>query len=305
VATNVHPTAVVDPRAQLADGVEVGPFAVLGPDVVIGEGTVIHNHVTVTGHTRIGAQCRVFPGAVVGSAPQDLKYKGSLATLEIGEHNIIRECCTLNPGTELGGGRTVVGHHNLLMAYVHVAHDCRIEDHVVIANSSQLAGHVHIYEGARISGLAAIHQFVRIGRCSYVAGCAKLSIDVPPFTLAEGHPARIRTLNLEGLRRRGLGGADLAALKKAFRLLFRSPGASRDKAYAELAAEQLDKLPVVAEFVKFVQEMDRGVNGRGLEAQRTPVPPEQRDGSLAFQMEREPAPAQADEAAETRGRVEG
>jgi UDP-N-acetylglucosamine acyltransferase len=284
VSARIHPTAVVDAGAQVGEGAEVGPYAVIGPEAVIGAGTVIRNHVTVMGRTRIGQQCQVFPGAVLGGPPQDLKYKGAPATLEIGDHNVLREFCTLNHGTELGGGRTVVGSHNLIMAYVHIAHDCHVHDHVVLANAVQLAGHVHVYDGARVSGMAGVHQFVRLGRCCYVAGLAKLSIDVPPFTLAEGQPARIRTLNLEGLRRRGLSGPDLDALKKAFRLLFRSPGAHREEAYRKIEENGLAKFPLVVEFVKFVQETDRGVSGRGLEAHRAEVPPEQRDGSLSFRV---------------------
>jgi UDP-N-acetylglucosamine acyltransferase len=276
---------VVDSKARIADGVEIGPYSVVGPDARIGEGTVLLNHVTLIGHTSVGRECQIFPGAVVGGPPQDLKYKGGKTTLEIGDHNVIRECCTLNPGTELGGGRTVVGSHNLIMAYVHIAHDCLLENNVVIANSTQLAGHVQVYEGARLSGLAALHHFVRIGRCSYVAGCAKLSIDVPPFTLAEGHPARIRTLNMEGLRRRGVEGDALLALKKTFRMLFGERGAPREEAYAELSKNEFTQFEIVKEFVQFVQEMDRGVNGRALEAHRSAVPPEERDGKLAFKVD--------------------
>lgn len=284
MATLIHPTAVVDPKAQIAEGVEIGPYSVIGPDARIGEGSVLLNHVTVIGHTTLGRECHVFPGAVLGGPPQDLKYKGGKTTLEIGNQNVIRECCTLNPGTELGGGRTVVGDHNLIMAYVHIAHDCLVENNVVIANCTQLSGHVRVYEGARLSGLAALHHFVRVGRCSFVAGCAKLSIDVPPFTLAEGHPARIRTLNLEGLRRRGVEGDALVALKKAFRLFFGDRGTPREEAYAELSKDEFTPFEIVKEFVTFVRETDRGANGRALEAQRCAVPPEERDGKLGFKV---------------------
>jgi len=295
VGTSIHPTAVVESKAQIADGVEIGPYSVIGPNVSIGEGTVLRNHVTVIGHTTLGRECHVFPGAVVGGPPQDLKYKGGKTTLEIGNHNIIRECCTLNPGTELGGGRTVIGDHNLIMAYVHIAHDCLIENNVVIANSTQLSGHVQVYEGARLSGLAALHHFVRIGRCSFVAGCAKLSIDVPPFTLAEGHPARIRTLNMEGLRRRGVEGDALVALKKTFRLLFGERGTPREEVYAELAKDEFSQFEIVREFVTFVQEMDSGVNGRALEAHRRAVPPAERDGKLGFKVDTSIIPAVTDD----------
>ncbi|MCY3018029.1 MAG: acyl-ACP--UDP-N-acetylglucosamine O-acyltransferase, partial [Planctomycetota bacterium] len=183
---HLHPTAIIDPKAQLADGVAVGPFSVIGPDVVIGEGCVIHNCATLTGCTTLGKNVQVFPGAMVGGTPQDLKYKGERTTLSVGDGTVVRECCTLHVGTELGGGKTVIGKNNLIMAYVHVAHDCELNNNIIIANATQLAGHVHIDDYARISGLVAVHHFVHIGTCAFVAGCAKLSIDVPPFTLAEG-----------------------------------------------------------------------------------------------------------------------
>jgi UDP-N-acetylglucosamine acyltransferase len=280
VATEVHSTAIVDPKARLGAGVQVGPYAVIGPDTVIGEGTVIHNHATVTGHTSIGANCQIHPGAVVGGAPQDLKYQGEKTTLSIGDHTVIRECCTLHTGTGLGGGKTVVGSHNLIMAYVHIAHDCILGNQIVIANATQLAGHVHVEDGARISGLAAIHHFVRIGRGSFVAGCAKLSIDVPPYTLAEGHPARIRSLNLEGLRRRTINPEALSALKESFRLLFRFEEGTRAQAFEQIAAGGLEKHPIVAEFVGFVRETDKGRHGRAQEATRVELPPEERNGKL-------------------------
>lgn len=286
MAKDIHPTAIVDRQAELADGVRIGPYSVVGPHVVIGAEAVIHNQVTLTGHTTLGAHCQVHPGAVVGGPPQDLKFKGEHTVLSIGEHTIIRECCTLNPGTELGGGRTVIGSYNLIMAYVHIAHDCQLEDHIVIANASQLAGHVHVQEGARISGLAAIHHFVRIGRSAFVAGCAKLSIDVPPYTLAEGHPARIRGLNLEGLRRRTVPEESVAALKEAYRLLYRSEG-TRAQAYAEIAAKELTRHAVVSDFVEFMKTVDQGRHGRGQEGTRVEVPPEHRDGALGFRADEE------------------
>src|SRR5258708_27755776 len=179
----IHPTAIIDPKAQLDDGVKVGPYTVIGPNVVIGRDSVIYNSVTIAGHTTLGKNVQVFPGAALGLPPQDLKYKGEPTRLSVGDHTILRECCTLHIGTELGGGHTGVGSNNLIMAYVHVAHDCQVKNNIVIANGAQLAGHVTIEDGARISGLVAVHHFVRIGVCAFVAGCAKLSIDVPPFTL--------------------------------------------------------------------------------------------------------------------------
>lgn len=281
MAKDIHPTAVIDPKAELADGVRVGPYTVIGPHVKIGEGALIHNHVTVTGHTTLGARVQVHPNAVVGGPPQDLKYKGEPTTLEVGEDSVIRECCTLNPGTELGGGRTVVGHHCLLMAYVHIAHDCRLGNNIVIANCAQLAGHVEVQDGARISGLAAIHHFVTVGRCGFVAGCARLSIDVPPYTMAQGHPARIIGLNREALKRRGTPEDGVVALKEAFRLLYRNEGGSREEAYRAIAEQGLEKFPTVADFVGFVRQTDKGRHGRRQEGTRTEVPPDERDGPLA------------------------
>lgn len=283
MGTKIHASAVVDPKAELADGVEVGPFTVIGPHVKIGRGSVIYNHVTLAGWTTIGAECQIFPGAVVGTPPQDLKYQGEKTTLEVGDQTIIREFATLNPGTALGGGQTKVGAHNLLMAYVHIAHDCRVGDHVIIANSAQLAGHVHVDDGARISGLVAIHHFCHIGRCAFVAGSARLSIDVPPYTLAEGHPARMFGVNVEALKRRGVQPEAIDALKEAFRLLFKKEG-PRTEAYEKISALGLDKIPVVEEFVEFAKTTDRGRHGRGLEAQRATVPPEERDGTKTFRL---------------------
>lgn len=287
---NIHPTAIVEAQAQLADGVSVGPYTVIGPEAVIGEGCVIHNHVTVTGHTTLGREVQVFPGAVVGGVPQDLKYRGEKTTLSVGDGTVIRECCTLHPGTALGGGRTSVGRNNLLMAYVHVAHDCQLQDNIIIANAAQLAGHVQVDEHARISGLAAVHHFVRIGTCAFVAGCAKLSIDVPPFTIADGHPARIRGLNREGLKRRGLSDEAMNALKEAYRMCFDGE-LPRDQAYKEVAARGYDQVAEVALFVAFLQTTAKGKHGRALEAEREVVPPEERDGRLSFKA-RKAAPAE-------------
>ena len=277
---NIHSTAIVDPKAKLADDVSVGPYTLVGPDVTLGPGCVVHNHVTVTGFTALGKNVHVFPGAVVGGCPQDLKYRGEPTTLSVGDNTVIRECATLHVGTELGGRHTVVGDNNLIMAYVHIAHDCKLKNNIVIANASQLAGHVEVEDGARISGLAAIHHFVRIGACSFVAGCAKLSIDVPPFTLAEGHPARIRGLNREGLKRRGLKPEVQDALKEAYKLCFRAE-ISQEHAFRQLEASGALKFPEVRQFVEFLKATARGRHGRALEAEREVLPPEERDGRMS------------------------
>lgn len=279
----IHPTAIIDPKAQLASNVSVGPYSVIGPDVTIGEGCEIHNHATLTGCTTLGKNVQVYPGAVVGGAPQDLKHKGSKTKLLVGDNSVIRECCTLHTGTELGGGETVVGNNNLIMAYAHIAHDCRLRNNIVIANGAQLAGHVHVEDGARISGLAAIHHFVTIGSCAFVAGMAKLSIDVPPFTLAEGYPARVRGLNREGLRRRGLTPEAQDAIKEAYRLCFRAE-ITQEQAFKELAERGLDKFVEVAMLVESLKATARGKHGRALEAEREVVPADERDGRLNFKL---------------------
>ncbi|MFH0937790.1 MAG: acyl-ACP--UDP-N-acetylglucosamine O-acyltransferase [Planctomycetota bacterium] len=279
----IHPTAIIDQKAQLAVDVSVGPYSIIGPDVVIGAGCRIENSATITGRTTLGKNVHIFSGAALGGIPQDLKYKGERTVLEVGDNTVIREYCTLHVGTELGGGRTVVGSNNLIMAYVHIAHDCKLADNIVIANATQLAGHVHVEDGARISGLVAIHHFVRVGICSFIAGCAKLSIDVPPFTLAEGQPARIRGLNKEGLKRRALSSDAQQALKEAYRLCFREE-ISQQQAFDQIAKDGLEKYIEVVLFVEFLKATARGRHGRALEAEREIVPAEERDGRLNFKV---------------------
>jgi len=281
----IHTTAIIDKNARIADGVQIGPYTIVGPDVTLGEGCIIHNHVTLTGATTLGKNVHVFPGAVVGGQPQDLKYKGEKTTLSIGDNTVIRECCTLHVGTALGGGKTVVGSNNLIMAYVHIAHDCILNNNIVIANGSQLSGHVHVDDGARISGLAALHHFVRIGMCAFVAGCAKLSIDVPPFTLAEGHPAKIKALNKEGMKRRGLSPEAMDAVKTAFKLFYRDSEFSHADALQQIATQGLEQYPEVKLFVDFLRETQEGKFGRALEAKREVVPANERDGKLNFKIE--------------------
>lgn len=280
----IHPTAIVDKAAKLADNVSIGPYSIVGPDVVVGENSVIHNHVTISGATTLGRNVQVHPGAVLGGPPQDLKYKGERTTLSIGDNTVIRECCTLHLGTALGGGKTVVGNNNLIMAYVHVAHDCILQNNIVIANAAQLAGHVHVHDGARISGLAALHHFVSIGTCAYVAGCAKLSIDVPPFTLAEGHPAKVKALNKEGMKRRGMSAGVMDAIKEAYRLCFRDDEVTREDALRRISESEYGQHAEVKLFTDFLRATAAGKFGRALEAEREVVPPSERDGNLNFKI---------------------
>jgi len=223
--TLIHPTAVIHPGAELHPTVQVGPYAVIGDQVKVGPETVLGAHVVLEGPTEIGARNQIFPGAAIGLEPQDLKYDGSKSHVKIGDGNRIREYVTVNRATGAGEA-TLIGNSNLLMAYVHVAHNCVIEDSVVIANAVALAGHVHIESRAVIGGVLGIHQFVHIGRLAMVGGMSRIDRDVPPYMLVEGNPARVRSLNLVGLKRAGIAEANqervFQTLKKAFRILYRS-----------------------------------------------------------------------------------
>lgn len=234
--TPIHPTAVIHPDAELHPTVQVGPYAVIGARVKIAAKTTVGAHVVIEGPTEIGVGNRIFPGAVIGLEPQDLKYKGEPSRLVIGDYNTIREYVTLNRATAAEEA-TVIGHNNLLMAYVHVAHNCEIEDSVVIANGVALAGHVHIESKAVIGGVLGIHQFVRVGRMAMLGGMSRIDRDVPPYTLVEGNPARVRSLNLVGLKRTGMTATEINSLKQAFRLLYRSD------LTIQQALQQLDSLP--------------------------------------------------------------
>ncbi len=219
--TLIHPTAVIHPNAELHHTVQVGAYAVIGRHVKVGPETVIGPHVVLDGLTEIGARNQIFAGAAIGTEPQDLKYSGEPSGVSIGDNNRIREYVTINSATGAGEA-TVIGNGNLLMAYVHVGHNCVIEDSVIISNSVAIAGHVHIQSRAGISGVLGIHQFVHIGGLAYVGGMTRVERDVPPFMMVEGNPSRIRTLNIVGLKRSGLSPANFQILKKAFRILYRS-----------------------------------------------------------------------------------
>lgn len=219
--TLIHPTAVIHPGAQLHPTVQIGAYAVIGDNVKVGSQTKIGAHAVLEGPTEIGARNQIFPGAAIGLEPQDLKYDGAPSWLRIGDDNRIREYVTINRATGAGEA-TVIGNNNLLMAYVHVAHNCLLENSVVIANGVALAGHVHIESKATIGGVLGIHQFVHIGRLAMVGGMSRIDRDVPPYMLVEGNPARVRSLNLVGLKRAGINGESLGDLKKAFRMLYHS-----------------------------------------------------------------------------------
>lgn len=259
LTTLIHPTAVIHPSAELHPSVRVGAYVVIGENVKIGAETTIGAHAVIEGPTEIGARNQIFPGAAIGLETQDLKYKGETTWVKIGDGNRIREYVTINRATGAGEG-TIIGNNNLLMAYVHVAHNCIIEDSVVIANSTALAGDVYVESRATIGGLVGIHQFVRVGRLAMLGGMSRIDRDVPPYMLVEGNPSRVRSLNLIGLKRAGLSDDDLAYLKKAFRALYRS-----DLTLSK-AIEQLELLPEsehLQHLQQFVQLSQRQ-NRRGL-----------------------------------------
>jgi UDP-N-acetylglucosamine acyltransferase len=252
----IHPTAIISGKAKLADSVSVGPYTIIGDQVSIGADTKIGAHCVIEGNTTIGKKCEIFTGAVVGSRPQDLKFKGEKVFLEIGDNNIIREYCTLNPGTG-EGSKTVVGNDNLLMAYSHIAHDCRVGSGCVLANNATLAGHVTIEDKAVIGGIVAIHQFVRIGMLSITGGCSKVVQDIPPFSTCDGHPARIYGLNLVGLRRKGIGHDAIKKIDQAFKLIFNS-GLSANHALEKLEKE-IEKTEEIKYLIDFVKGSKRGL----------------------------------------------
>jgi UDP-N-acetylglucosamine acyltransferase len=255
--TRIHATAIVDPKARIADSVEIGPYSIIGPHVEIGANTVIGPHVVVEGHTRIGTDNRIFQFCSIGAAPQDKKYAGEETRLEIGDRNTIRECCTFNIGTTQDVGLTKVGNDNWIMAYVHVAHDCLVGNNVIFANSVQLAGHVQVGDFVIIGGLSGVHQFVRIGAHAMAGMTTSLSQDLPPYVMASGNPAEARGMNFEGLRRRGFSDAAIAALRRAYKTLYKS-GLRLEEARDAIAAEQ-ETHPELRPLVDFLSVSGRGI----------------------------------------------
>lgn len=255
-ATGIHATAIIDPQAEVAASATVGPHAIVGPGVRVGERVRISSHVRLERDTRVGDDCVVYHGAVLGTDPQDLKYDGEPSRLEIGPRTTIREYCTLNRGTG-ENGVTRVGSDCLLMAYVHVAHDCVLGDRVVLANGVQLGGHVEIGDHATIGGLTGVHQFVRIGAHAFVGACSKPTQDVPPYLLVDGHPCVARGVNVVGLKRRGFETAVLRRLRTVYRTVYKSTRNVGD-AVDEIAAWE-DRGPEVDHFLDFIRASERGI----------------------------------------------
>jgi UDP-N-acetylglucosamine acyltransferase len=231
----IHPTAIVDARAELDASVEVGPYAVIGPEVTIGAGTSVGAHCVIEGRTTIGRDNRIFSHAALGAAPQDMKYAGEPTALVIGERNTIREFCTFNRGTAQDEGATRIGDDNWIMAYVHIAHDVRLGSRTILANNATLAGHVHIGDWAIVGGLSGVHQFVHVGAHVMTGFQSHVSQDVPPFMLISGNPLAVHGFNVEGLRRRGFSRERIAQIKQMHRLLYRD-GLTLDEAKARIAA---------------------------------------------------------------------
>ncbi|OIP88754.1 MAG: acyl-[acyl-carrier-protein]--UDP-N-acetylglucosamine O-acyltransferase [Syntrophaceae bacterium CG2_30_49_12] len=254
---NIHPTAIVSPDAHLEEGVEVGPYTIIGADVHIGKNTIIGSHVVVEDHTDIGEDCRIFQFSSLGGAPQDLKFKGEKTRLIVGNHNTIREFVTINRATSADIGVTIIGNHNLLMAYCHVAHNCKLGNHIVMANAATLAGHIHVEDFAIIGGLTGIHQFTRIGAHSIIGGASAVTKDIPPYIMAAGNHAKPYGLNTVGMKRRGFKEETIMALKDAYRLIFRS--SLLFTVAIERVKNEVADTSEVRHFIDFIQKSERGI----------------------------------------------
>ena len=266
MASYVADNVSIHPQAEIDEDVEIGPFCVIGPHARIGRGTRLENSVTLMGHVTIGQHNHIYPGAVLGGEPQDISYAGTQTRVEIGDHNVIREGVTINRATEKEAGVTSIGSHNLLMAFCHVAHDCRLGNHIILANGTLLGGHVHIDDHASLSGAVAVHHYTSIGSYSFIGGLSRVLHDVPPFMLVEGHPARPRCINVVALKRNNFTTPAIDTLADAHRLLYRS------KVGLEHAREILRNngqlCPEVLELLNFVERQQEGKHGRARERRK-------------------------------------
>jgi UDP-N-acetylglucosamine acyltransferase len=252
----IHPTAIIDPTAQLGEQVQIGPYAIVGPHCVVGDRTRLDAHAVLQEYVKLGADCQVSSGAVLGGHPQDFKFKGEPSYVRIGQGSIIRECVTVNRSTG-EGNETVIGEKAMLMAYSHVAHNCILGDEVILANAVQLGGHVEIGDFAFIGGSCAIHQFVKIGKLAIVAGLSATRMDLPPFATLDGRPAVVAGINKVGLKRRGFDLASRTRLKRAFKLLFFA-NLNYKQAIETIHAE-IEPDPAITELVTFVQQSPKGI----------------------------------------------
>mgnify|MGYP006282567711 CR=1 FL=1 len=254
--TEIHPSAIVDKKAQIGDNVTIGAFTIVEGDVVIGDGTSVASHALIADGARIGANCKIHKGAVVSTIPQDLKFGFEESTFEIGDNTTVREFCTLNRGTK-DRGKSVVGSNCLLMAYAHVAHDCFIGDNVILANAVQVAGHVDIEDYVIIGGLSGVHQFVRVGQHCMIGGIMRIVKDVPPYVLAMGEPLQYGGINSIGLRRRGFSSDATMNIKRAYRLLYRSK--LNVSQAVEKIKQEVKATPEVRNILEFITKSKRGL----------------------------------------------
>ncbi|CUA82976.1 acyl-ACP--UDP-N-acetylglucosamine O-acyltransferase [Pseudidiomarina woesei] len=252
----IHPTAIIDSSARIGNNVEIGPYSIIGADVEVGDNCIIGPHVVLRGPTVLGKNNRIFQFASVGEDCQDKKYNGEPTRLVIGDNNIIRECVTIHRGTVQDQGLTQIGNHNLLMAYVHVAHDCMVGDNVILANNTTLAGHVHVGDWAILGGFTGVHQFCHIGAHAFTAVNSVVVQDVPPYIMAQGHNAAPRTINAEGLKRRGFQPNQILNIKRAFKLLYRQ-GLTVEEAVQKM--RELDADTELTPLIQFVLNSQRGI----------------------------------------------
>jgi UDP-N-acetylglucosamine acyltransferase len=255
----IHPTAIIDSKAEIGERVEIGPYSIVEKDVSLGEGTKIGPHVVIREGTHIGKRCQIFQFASIGEAPQAIFYRGEKTSLFIGDQNIIREFVTLHRGTIKGGGKTVIGNENFFMAYSHVAHDCQIGNQVIMANGAALAGHILIEDHVVIGALSAIHQFCQVGAHAFISGLTGVSLDIPPYMLASGSRAKLFGLNSVGLKRHRFSEGTLKALKKAYRIIFRS-GLTLEKAMKKVGEDDISQTPEVQHLLQFIQRSKRGIS---------------------------------------------
>ena len=252
----IHPTAIVHLKAQISSGCEVGPYCVIGEHVTLGDNCKLQSHVNIDGHTTLGKDNEIFPFACIGKKTQDLKYKGGVTRLTIGDRNVLREGLTIHCATN-DGDATVVGSDNLLLNYIHIAHDCILGNHIIMSGYAGLAGHVVVEDHAILAGYVAVHQFCRIGKFSMIGGCSRIPQDVVPFMIVEGNPAETRTINKIGLERNGFSAEAQAALRQAYKIIFRE-GLSVPNALLKIEKE-LPQLPEVQHLVQFIRASERGI----------------------------------------------
>jgi UDP-N-acetylglucosamine acyltransferase len=253
----IHPTAIIHPNARIGADCDIGAYCVIGEHVEVGARCRLHSHVVVEGHTRLGTDNEIYPFACIGAKTQDLKHKGGITRLEMGNYNVVRECATIHSATN-DGDATTIGDHNLFLCYSHIAHDCKLGNHIIISGYGGLAGHVTMEDHSILSGSSGVHQFCRVGRMSIIGGASKVVQDVPPFMLVDGNPAVARTINKIGMERNGVSEEAINALRSAYKILFRE-GLTIPNSLSKIEAE-LPALPEVRHLVEFVRTSERGIS---------------------------------------------